>query len=243
MSKIKVCHLYYDLMNLYGENANIRAIEKMCEYQGITCEVSLKTINDKIDFNSYDIYYMGSGDEKSELLVLEDMIKYKDKIKASIESGKTFIITGNASELFGSYIIDNDVKYDALSVFNYNSVHETFRIVGSVTFSTNLIKEKIIGFQNRCGIMNDIDKPLFKVINGTGSSINSKTEGIHYKNFYATYVFGPLLIRNPYFTNYILKNIMKEKNPKYKFKIISKTNEVKAYNKYLENFNIETETI
>ena len=53
----------------------------MCEYQGITCEVSLKTINDKIDFNSYDIYYMGSGDEKSELLVLEDMIKYKDKIK------------------------------------------------------------------------------------------------------------------------------------------------------------------
>ena len=82
MSKIKVCHLYYDLMNLYGENANIRAIEKMCEYQGITCEVSLKTINDKIDFNSYDIYYMGSGDEKSELLVLEDMIKYKDKIKA-----------------------------------------------------------------------------------------------------------------------------------------------------------------
>ena len=123
MSKIKVCHLYYDLMNLYGENANIRAIENMCEYHGITCEVSLKTINDKIDFNSYDIYYMGSGDEKSELLVLEDMIKYKDKIKASIESGKTFIITGNASELFGSYIIDNDVKYDALSVFNYNSVH------------------------------------------------------------------------------------------------------------------------
>ena len=91
--------------------------------------------------------------------------------------------------------------------------------------------------------MNDIDKPLFKVISGTGSSINSKTEGIHYKNFYATYVFGPLLIRNPYFTNYILKNIMKEKNPKYKFKIISKTNEVKAYNKYLENFNIETETV
>ena len=27
MLKIKVLHLYYDLMNLYGENANIRAIE------------------------------------------------------------------------------------------------------------------------------------------------------------------------------------------------------------------------
>ena len=157
------------------------------------------------------IYTIWALEMKSQkLLVLEDMIKYKDKIKASIESGKTFIITGNASELFGSYIIDNDVKYDALGVFNYNSVHETFRIVGSVTFSTKLIKEKIIGFQNRCGVMNDIDKPLFKVISGTGSSINSKTEGIHYKNFYATYVFGPLLIRNPYFTNYILKNTKKD---------------------------------
>ena len=26
--KVKIAHLYYDLMNLYGENANIRAIEK-----------------------------------------------------------------------------------------------------------------------------------------------------------------------------------------------------------------------
>ena len=26
MNKIKVCHMYYDLMNLYGENGNIIAL-------------------------------------------------------------------------------------------------------------------------------------------------------------------------------------------------------------------------
>ena len=239
MNKIKVCHLYYDLMNLYGENANTRAIENMCKYQGITCEISYKTINDSINFNNYDIFYMGSGSESNELLVLKDLLKYKSDIISSINNGKTFIITGNSTELFGSYIMDNGIKYDCLKIFDYYSIHESFRTVGSIVFSTNLIKEKIIGFQNRCGIINNIDKPLFKVLSGTGSSVNSNTEGIHYKNFYATYVFGPLLIRNPYLTNYILKNIMKEKNPKYKFKLINKLPEVKAYNTYLDNFNIE----
>ena len=35
MPKIKIAHLYYDLMNLYGENANIRALVHFAERQGI----------------------------------------------------------------------------------------------------------------------------------------------------------------------------------------------------------------
>lgn len=235
MLKIKVLHLYYDLMNLYGENANIRAIETYLNRFDVKVTTDLLTINDDIDFSKYDIIYMGSGTEKSEMLVLEDLMKYKEDIRKAINDNKHFIITGNSIELFGKLIDDTP----ALDIFPYYSKHEDFRIVGSTLFKTKLIKEKVIGFQNRCGCMFDIDKPLFKVIEGTGSSTNSNVEGYHYKNFYATYVFGPLLIRNPYLTNYILKNVVREKNKKYKFKMYNNTEEIKAYKKYLENFNIE----
>lgn len=235
MIKIKVLHLYYDLMNLYGENANIRCIETYLNRFDINVNTDYLTINDNIDFNKYDIIYMGSGTENSEMLVLNDLIKYKEDIKKAINDNKTFIITGNSIELFGK-LIDNT---PALDIFPYYSKHNDFRIVGSILFKTKLIKEKVIGFQNRCGCMFDIDKPLFKVISGTGSTTNSTIEGYHYKNFYATYVFGPLLIRNPYLTNYILKNVIKEKNKKYKFKIYNNIEEIKAYKKYIENFNIE----
>lgn len=239
MPKIKIAHLYYDLMNLYGENGNIRALKRFTERQDIKCEIHFLTIGDKIDFNKYDAFYMGMGSEKSELLVLEDIIKYKTDIEEAIKKGKHFLITGNSLELFGKYIIDNEKnKHEALNIFPFYTVQEDFRIVGSVVYKSKIIKEKIIGFQNRCGTMYEIDKPLFKVVDGTGSTLESKKEGYTYKNFYGTYLLGPLFIRNPYLTNYIIKNIMKYKNKKYKFKMYNRTTEIKAYNTYLENFNI-----
>ncbi len=239
MQKIKIAHLYYDLMNLYGENGNLRALKRFLERQDIKCDIHFLTIKDNIDFNKYDVFYMGMGSENSEFLVLEDILKYKTKIEESIKKGKHFLITGNSLELFGSYIIDEEKKkHEALNIFPYYTEHQDFRIVGSAIFKTKLIQEKIIGFQNRCGIMHNIDKPIFKVLEGTGSSPELKKEGYIYKNFYGTYLLGPLFIRNPYLTNYIIKNIMKLKNKKYKLKIFNRTTEIKAYNKYLENFNI-----
>lgn len=239
MPKIKIAHLYYDLMNLYGENGNIRALKRFTERQDINAEIHFLTIGDKIDFSKYDAFYMGMGTEKSEFLVLEDIIKYKDDIKEAITKGKHFLITGNSLELFGEYIIDEkNERHEGLNIFPYYSTHQNFRIVGSVVYSSKLIKEKIIGFQNRCGIMYEIDRPLFKVISGTGSNPESKKEGYQFRNFYGTYLLGPLFIRNPYLTNYIIKNIMKHKNKKYKFKMYNRTTEIKAYNTYLENFNI-----
>ena len=146
-------------------------------------------------------------------------MNYQNEIRKAIMTNKHFLVTGNAIEFFGEYININEVKYPALNIFPYRVLHENYRIVGSVVMSMTGIKEKIIGFQNRCGIMIDDDRPLFKVIEGTGCYINSNKEGYWYRNFFGTYIFGPLLIRNPHFTNYLLKSIMSTKNKKYKFKI------------------------
>ena len=104
MEKIKIAHLYYDLMNLYGENGNIMALEKGFNDQDMYTETSNLTIGDKIDFNKYDIYYMGCGSEENQSLVIEDILKYKDKIKNAIENNKHFIFTGNSYEILGKYI-------------------------------------------------------------------------------------------------------------------------------------------
>lgn len=239
MPKIKIAHLYYDLMNLYGENGNVRALKRFIERQDIKCDIHFLTIGDDIDFNNYDIFYMGMGTEKSEMLVLEDIKKYSEDIKYAIDKGKYFLITGNSMELFGTHIVNNQKEtIKALNIFPYYTVHENIRIVGSAVFKTRLIKDKVIGFQNRAGVIYGIDKPLFKVIDGTGALPNVSKEGYLYKNFYATYLLGPLYIRNPYFTNYVIKNLMKQKNKKYKLKMFNRTTEIRAYKEYLDNFNI-----
>ena len=44
MKTIKIAHLYYDLMNLYGENGNIRFLKKKLEDEGLFDESHKKPI-------------------------------------------------------------------------------------------------------------------------------------------------------------------------------------------------------
>lgn len=236
MKTIKIAHLYYDLMNLYGENGNTRVLCKKLEDQGLKVEVHFLSIDDKLDFSLYDIFYIGSGSEENTRLVLEHLKKYKDDLKSSIEQGKFFIVTGNAIELFGNKItLLNDKEIKTLGIFNYDSKVTDFRIIGEQVYTCPLIKEKIIGFQNRNTVINDYQNSLFNVVTGTGYKPKVMQEGILEKHFYGTYLLGPLLVRNPYLLDEIIKEILKFHNLSYKE---SKKDDVsyKAYQEYIKNF-------
>ena len=53
--KVKIAHLYYDLMNLYGEQGNIIALKESLKNQNIETEIDLLSIGDDINFKDYDI--------------------------------------------------------------------------------------------------------------------------------------------------------------------------------------------
>ena len=233
MNKIKVCHLYYDLMNLYGENGNMIALIDGFKKQNVEVEIDNLTINDKIDFHKYDIFFMGMGSEDNQELVRKDILKYKKDLKDAIENNKTFILTGNSYELLGNSIEDKE----CLKIFNFESHYIKERISIEQVMETDLFEKKIIGYQNRGSVNNNKEYNFLKVINGNGNDEEYEYEGIHYKNLYATYTFGPLLIRNPYLLDYIIKNILKDKNIKYKENL--NTSDYKAYDIFLENFNIK----
>ena len=234
MNKIKIAHLYYDLMNLYGENGNIMALEKGFESQDMYTDVINLTIGDKIDFKKYDIYYMGCGSETNQKVVIEDIIKYKDKIIDAIEDGKYFIFTGNSYELLGKYIEKtNGEKIETLGIFDFYSKEIDTRIAGEQIMESKLFKEPIIGFQNRQCVLNNKKNHLFEVINGHADNYKSYNEGIHYNNLFATYNLGPLLVRNPLLKDYIIKKLLEEKDILYKS---TSSIDEKAYNEFVKNF-------
>ena len=234
MDKIKIAHLYYDLLNLYGEAGNILALDKAFNDQDMYTDIVNLSIADKIDFNKFDIYYIGCGTEDNQKIVLNDLIKYKDKIKNAIEKGKHFIITGNSYELLGKYIEKIDgKKIEALGLFDFYSREVDKRIVGEQVMESTLFKEVIVGFQNRQCVLNNNSNHLFQVIEGHADNYKSKYEGIHYKNLYATYNLGPLLIRNPLLKDHIVKEVLDKKNILYKS--VATTDE-KAYNEFVKNF-------
>ena len=233
MKTIKIASLYYDLMNLYGESGNILALTEAFKRQGVKVSVDYLTKGSKINFSKYEIFVMGCGSELNQEIVRKDILRYKEEIRKCIKK-KTFIMTGNSYELFGKTLNDQE----CLGIFDFESKTVRNRFVGEQVNKTYILKEPIIGFQNRGSINNNEENHLFEVIKGNANNQNMKNEGIHINNFYGTYTLGPLLIRNPHLTDKIVENILTNYNHKYKE--ILDTPDYKAYEEYLKNFNIKT---
>lgn len=239
MPTIKIAHLYYDLMNLYGENGNVRFLKNKLEEQNLKVEIHFLTIGDKIDFNQYDFFYCGTGSEENESLILEDLLKYRKEIKEAIRKNKFFLITGNAFPLFGHQKEKrNNEIIDCLNIFPYTSSEEDFRLIGEKTFYCPLINKTIIGFENRSSVIENIEQNLFTNIHKNKTNKKMQNEGYKEQNFYGTFLLGPLLVRNPHFCDYLVKSLCEELKITYHRPNYNATC-YKAYEEYLKNFSIK----
>ena len=118
-------------------------------------------------------------------------------------------------------------------MFDFDVKQEEVRMVDEVLFKTDLINKYILGFQNQSGHIKSDILNLFDVVKGIGSYIGSKKEGIHYKNFYGTYVIGPILVRNPELLKYLVKEIINKNNKNFKFKKFNQKLEIEAYDNFM----------
>lgn len=237
MNTVHIAYLYYDLFNLYGENGNIKALKKELENQGLTVAIHFLTINDEIDFTNYDLVYMGASTEDNQKLVIPHLCKYKDDIKKAIDNNKFFLITGNAIELFGKYIIDDENnKIETLNIFSYHTDVTPKRLINECIMRCHFIDKPIIGFQNQSRIILESEYPMFSVIKGFESSKKVTNEGIKYHNFYGTYLLGPILVRNPELLKYFVYELGRAKDENFNFKDFDLKINEEAYSCFVNNF-------
>ncbi len=204
---IKILHLYADIMNLYGEYGNIKVLEHALKLNNINVLVEKKTVDDELLLNDYNMIYIGCGTEKNQEKVLEHLKKYKDDIKKYIENNGIILATGNSYEMFGKQICEKE----ALGIFDFYVERTKDRITSDVIYQSKCIENEIVGFVNKMSNITHNLNPFFKVCFGIGENENNDYEGVQYKNFYGTYVLGPLLARNPYFLKYIVEKLAKKK--------------------------------
>ena len=198
---MKILHLYHDIMNLYGEYANVAAMQRMLEKNNVPCETDKLSVNDKLSLMEYDFIYVGSGTESNQKYVLEHLKTYKEDLRAYIEAGKILLMTGNSFEILGKILKDAKEKvYEGLGFFDFTvAEQERTRNTADAIFTMQGQEKPLVGFINKCSTISGIDTPLFQVKMGLGNETTGNTEGIQYKSFYGTHLTGPILIKNPYF--------------------------------------------
>ncbi len=212
--KLKIAHLYPDLLNLYGDSGNILCLEKRMKWRGIDCRIyrldSAKLLRD----NDYDIVFIGGGQVFEQSLILKDLGSGADVlIRNEIENGTVLLAICGGFQLLGRYYETyKGERMNFTGILDFYTVGGEKRLIGNYAFKT-ADKMKIIGFENHSGrtyLCNNL-KPLGKVIKGCGNNGKDKTEGVRYKNTFGTYCHGPLLPKNPGFADMLIGKALVKK--------------------------------
>ena len=197
---MKILHLYHDLMNLYGDYANISALTRILHLNGIEHTVDRLSLNDEPDLCGYDFIYVGSGSEENQKLALSHLITYKDDLAEYINSGKFALFTGNSFEMLGESIESFLGEFEGLGIFDFKTVEQNkTRTTADAVFENCEIDKPLVGFINKCSVIEGVAEPLFSVKIGLGNTKDDCFEGVRKNNFFGTHLTGPVLIKNPHF--------------------------------------------
>lgn len=205
---MKIEVLFPEICNLYGELENVSYLEKSSK----DVQIIRTSITDEPYFadNEPDLIYMGTMTENSQLMVIEKLGGYIDRIKELVDKGVHFLITGNALEVFGKYIEDADgTKTECLGMIDIMTKRNMSNRFNSL-YLGKFEDMDIVGFKSQFthSYWCDGEDPagLFETKRGPGLNPDIKEEGIRINNFMATYIIGPLLVLNPPFTEHLLKS-------------------------------------
>ena len=86
--QLHICHLYPDLLNLYGDRGNIICMRQRLQWRGLGCDVTEVPVGTSVKLSDYDLIFIGGGQDFEQEVLLPDLRTGKDReLKAAIEDG------------------------------------------------------------------------------------------------------------------------------------------------------------
>ena len=209
---ITIGHLYPELLNLYGDRGNIQCLKKRCEWRGIRSQVKEIHLEDKIDFQEFDIILLGGGSDSEQRLVCNKLKEIQPEIKKYVEDDGVLIAICGGYQLLGKYYQTDDGIIEGLNLIDFYTEQKEDRLISNIVLQSELFSMPVVGFENHGGrTVIGANKPLGKVIYGKGNDGESGYEGIVYKNVIGTYLHGPLLPKNPELADYLIQKALERK--------------------------------
>lgn len=235
MDKLKICHLYPDLLNLYGDRGNIISMKNRLLWRGISMDLIEISVGDNFNADDFDIVFIGGGQDFEQEVLLSDLSRDKVKsIQSAVENNVVFLAICGGYQLLGTHYLSWDgTQFDFTAAIDIYTVGDKTRMIGDFMFRCNdmaLNNLIVAGFENHSGktYLGSSVKPLGQIVKGYGNNGEDKSAGARYKNVFCSYSHGPLLPKNPVLCDYILENALIRKYGSYELMPLEDTAEAKA---------------
>lgn len=211
---LELAYLYPKLLNIYGDRGNVLTLQKRCSFRGINLSISTIDIKESIDYEKFDIYFIGGGQDQEQVVVSEDLQTKKNGLIGAVERNSVFLAVCGGYQLLGKfYRAQNGSELKGIEALDLYTVSGNKRMIGNVLCQDLESKKTLVGFENHSGktYLGSSLKPLAKVIRGGGNNGEDGFEGVRYKNIFGTYLHGSLLPKNPDLADRIIRLAMERK--------------------------------
>ena len=215
--ELKSCHLYPDVLNLYGDGGNIICMKKRLQWRGIDVSVDERPIGSDPRLSGYDLIFIGGGQDFEQEVLLEDLHRGRvEELRSAVEDGVVLLTICGGYQMLGAYYETYDGKRcDFTGLLDLYTVGGEKRMIGNYKFlcSEESGGSTVVGFENHSGrtFLGPGLAPLGKVLAGFGNNGEDGTEGARYMNVFGTYSHGPLLPKNPAFCDFLLAAALERK--------------------------------
>jgi lipid II isoglutaminyl synthase (glutamine-hydrolysing) len=211
---LRVCALYPDLMNIYADRGNLFVLERRCAWRGIGFQLSGSGLGEPLGGDAHDIYYLGGGQDRDQLLCAEDLVAGKRAaLRTAAARGAVVLGVCGGYQLLGESYTLGDNQLQGVNLLDVRTVRDPGqRLIGNVAIEVDLDGEPrvLAGFENHGGrsYLGPTATPLGRVLKGHGNDGRSGFEGARAGNVIGTYLHGPLLPKNAWFADWLISTAL-----------------------------------
>jgi CobQ-like glutamine amidotransferase family enzyme len=215
---LRVCALYPDLMNIYADRGNLLMFERRCQWRGLGFELLAAGLGEPLDPDGADIYYIGGGQDRDQVLCAYDLAEHKrDDLHTAAGRGAVILAVCGGYQLLGHSYELGDETLPGVGLVDLRTVRsDDPRLIGNVAIEVELdgASRVLAGFENHGGrTFLGTAEPLGRVLKGHGNNGGDGHEGVRAGNVIGTYLHGPLLPKNAWFADWLIQTALSLAQP------------------------------
>ena len=217
---LRICHLYPDLLNLYGDRGNLMTLAGRARWRGVEVRIDERGLREPLRPDEHDLYFIGGGEDRQQRLAADDLRVVKGPaLKDAAASGAVVLAVCGGYQLLGHYYRPSEgedlVGLGLLDLITEHPGPAAPRLIGNIVIRAPLLGgATLVGFENHGGRtrLGPGARPLGDVVSGFGNNGTDGTEGAVAGHVYGTYLHGPLLPKNPRFADHLIAAALRRRH-------------------------------